>query len=167
MIGLKSCHKVIQMDSDRASHQHVLRALSDLAINTKQVGLLESLEPEEVIFKIAREVKLSIDCFIVVDHDFVDFITKERRRSATLVFEVEELVRDLPDASLGPLVQSLDCDAIGQLGVVRVHNCHVGACFCRQIRNFLGRHAYINRLKDKKLVKLSSDWHRSSQCGRL
>ena len=75
MIGLKSSLKVIQMDSNRASHQHVLRALSDLAINTKQVSLLESLEPEEVIFKIAREVKLSIDSFIVVDHDFVDFIT--------------------------------------------------------------------------------------------
>ena len=91
------------------------------------------------------EVTLVVNHFIdslkVLLDDLVDLIREKRRRSIALVFEIVQLVGCGKDAAFCVIVKSLDCDPIGELGVVRVHDSHVSASFGGQICNLLRRHS--------------------------
>ena len=137
VVGLEGCIEVIKVDANGASHEHVLGSLCDLPIALKQVGLLKSLEAKEVVIEIAREVKHLVNALVVrLDH-VVDVIGQERGCPTAPISVVVKLVGCLEHACFRALVKGLDCDAIGQFRVVRVHNGHVGACFCRQISDLL------------------------------
>ena len=142
VVSLEGRFKIVLVDANRAPHQHVLRSLSDFAINSQQVRLLERLEAEEIIVEVAREIKLGIDALIVLLHDLIHSVGKKRRRPANLVDKSEQLLAHLFDARIGPIVQGLDGHAVSQLGIIRMHDRHIGTCLSSQIRDFLGRHAY-------------------------
>lgn len=137
VVGLEGSFQVGDVDADRASHQHVLGSLGNLAIHLEQVGLLERLEPEEVVLKVARKVYLSVDSLVVVSDDVVDFRREQRCIAPLSILIVVQLVGNVKYARLRSGVELADSHAVGELGVVRVDDGHVGASLCRQIRNLL------------------------------
>ena len=85
VVSLKSRLKIILMDANRAPHEHMLGALCDLAIHSKQVGFLESLKAEEIVLKVARVVKLRVDTLVMLLHDVEHFLAEEGRGPAYFI----------------------------------------------------------------------------------
>ncbi len=78
-ICLKSIFKILLVNSERNSHQHVLRALNHLLVDSHQVRLaLKRLEPEKVIIEISREVDLLLDFLFILRNYFENFVREER-----------------------------------------------------------------------------------------
>ena len=142
IVSLEGGVEVVEMDADRTSHQQVLGPLDDLIIHTQEVGLLKRLKAKEVVIEVSRVVNHFVDFLVILLDDIVDVIGEEGSRSVTPVFVVEENVSRLQHAVLGALVKGCDRNAVGQLRVVRVHNGHVGASFCRQICDLLSCDSY-------------------------
>ena len=141
VIGLKGSFKVLMVDADRASHEHVLGSLSDLIIDSQKVGLLEGLEAEEVVVEITAVIDLCVDALVILSDNAIYVIREEGCWPANLVFEAVELLSHGFDAGACLVVEGLDSDSVGEFGVVWVDDGHVSACLCRQICDFLRGHA--------------------------
>ena len=141
VVRLEGSLQVRHVDADRAPHEHVLRSLHNLAIHLQEIGSLQRLEAEKVILEVTGVVNHFIYALIVVLNDLQDVIGQERRWSAALVLAVVQLLGRGKNAAIGLIMQSLDGNSVGELGVVRVHNGHVGASFGGQIRNLFCRHS--------------------------
>ena len=72
VVCLESWIQIIEMNTDGASHEHVLWSLSDLSIYFEQIGALQSLETEEVIVEISLVVNDFIDLVSIFDYAFVN-----------------------------------------------------------------------------------------------
>ena len=107
VVGLEGCVQVVQVDANRAAHEHVLGTLGDLAMNTEQVGSFKSLKTEEIVIKVAGVVDDFVDSLFVVLYDFVCLLRKEWRWPACLVSEVVKLVCHVKDTCMRAVVQSL------------------------------------------------------------
>ena len=129
------------MNTNGASHEHVLRPLGNLPIYLQQVRSLQSFEAEEVIFEVAGVVDNFIYALKVVFDDSVDIFGEKWSWSALLVMIVEQRVGNSQYAAVGTIVQRLYCDSIGEFSIVRVDDGHVGAGFCGQVCDFLSRHS--------------------------
>ena len=119
----------------------MLRSLHNLAIHLQEIGSLQRLEAEKVILEVTGVVNHFIYALIVVLNDLQDVIGQERRWSAALVLAVVQLLGRGKNAAIGLIMQSLDGNSVGELGVVRVHDSHVSASFGGQICNLLRRHS--------------------------
>jgi hypothetical protein len=53
IICCKGRLKIVQMDAERASHQHVLWSLYNLSIDLEQIASFQRFEAKEVIVKIS------------------------------------------------------------------------------------------------------------------
>ena len=140
VVGLKSSLQIIEMNANRAPHEHVLGPLGHLTVDFEQVGPLKRLKAEEVVLKISRIVNHFINALIVVLDDPVDLVGEKRCRPVALILKVVKLVGNLANATSRPIMKCLHCHSIGQFGVVRVHNGHVGARLRSQIRDLTRCH---------------------------
>mmetsp|Transcript_81222 Transcript_81222/g.238643 ORF Transcript_81222/g.238643 Transcript_81222/m.238643 type:complete len:210 (-) Transcript_81222:161-790(-) len=85
IIGLNGSLDIAGVDAARHAHQHMLRALYDLAMYTQEVGLFQGLIPKIIIIKITSVVNCSVDRIRVFLDKAVNFIRNQRRRAALLV----------------------------------------------------------------------------------
>ena len=135
VVGLKGALKVIDVNTDRAAHQQVLRSLSNLSIDAQQVRLLKCLIAEEVVGVVPRVVDHLVDSLIVLFDDLIDFVRQKRCCATGLIFLCVQQISYLQNAVMGTLVQTLDRDCICKFCVFRVHDGHVGACLSCEIRD--------------------------------
>ena len=68
IICFKGGFKIIQMDSEGTSHEHVLWSLNNFSLGLEKVTPLESLEAKEVVVEVSGVVQLSVDLFSVLLH---------------------------------------------------------------------------------------------------
>lgn len=140
VVGLKSRLKVVNVNTDGTAHEHVLGALNNLVVALEQVGSLEGLEAEEVVVEVTVVIDHGVDAFMVFRDDVVDILGEEGSFSSLTVSVVVEQIGSLEHARAGTVVEGLDSDVVRQLGVVWVHDGHVGARFGAQVRDLLSRH---------------------------
>ena len=89
------------MDTDRATHKHVLWSLSNLVpVCLKEVSTLQSLEPEEVVIVITCVVNFGIDCISIIHYVLESTFTQEGSWSACLVNETVQLLCHVTDVSV-------------------------------------------------------------------
>jgi hypothetical protein len=68
IICFKGGFKIVQMDSQGASHEHVLWSLNNFAFGLEKVTPLESLEAKEVVVEVSGVVQLGVDLLSVLLH---------------------------------------------------------------------------------------------------
>ena len=129
------------MNSDGASHKHVLGSFNDFSTNLEQVCAFQGFESKEIVVKVSGVVNLSIDFVGMLQDSFVSIISEQRSWSPSLVLIVVKLFGDLSDVSVSGVVQILDYDAIGEDRVVWMHNRQICSCLCRQLIDFVGAHS--------------------------
>ena len=129
LVRLERGLDVGQVDADRDAHDHVLRALDDLAVEPAEVALLERLEAEVLVVEVAVVDDRRVDALLVLLHDRVKVLGHERRRRLGLRVDVvvhqldvvrEELVR--------VLVQVRDRDPRREPREIGVLRRHVRGC---------------------------------------
>ena len=130
--------EVALVDADRHAHQHLLRALGDLAVHPQQVRLLEGLEAEVVVLEVALVLERAVEALLVRHDDLVHLVRDERRRLPRLrVFVRVEPVHHARERGVGVLLQVGRRDARREPRVVGVLR--------RQVRRRLGRQVVERR----------------------
>mmetsp|Transcript_58906 Transcript_58906/g.162848 ORF Transcript_58906/g.162848 Transcript_58906/m.162848 type:complete len:327 (-) Transcript_58906:3-983(-) len=125
-VGLDGRVHILLVDANGNTHEHVLRALRDLAIDLEEVRALKSFEAEVIKLEVAVVDDGRVEALLVL-HDYVEHILRdERRRLAGLRVDVGAQALDvLRERLLGLLVQVRDRDARGKDREVRVLGGHV------------------------------------------
>ena len=77
IVRIHSSINIFLVNAHRNAHEHVLRALDQLAIDAQQVGPLQSLESEVVVVKITIVDDLRIKTLSVARNDVVDVVGDE------------------------------------------------------------------------------------------
>mmetsp|Transcript_43278 Transcript_43278/g.109704 ORF Transcript_43278/g.109704 Transcript_43278/m.109704 type:complete len:430 (-) Transcript_43278:280-1569(-) len=90
VVGLEGCGQISRVNAAGDTHDHVLRALDDLTMDSEKVGLLQGLEAEVVVIEIPGIVHGGIKCGAIVADKLPDFLRNERRISALLVGVLEQ-----------------------------------------------------------------------------
>ena len=117
----------------------MLRTLHDLALAFEKVGALESFKAEEIVLEVAGIVDDLIDSLVVgLDH-LISVFGQERCVTALLVLVRVKLICYSEHAVVSGVVESLDSDSVGELGVVRMHNGHVGTSLSYKSSDFSRR----------------------------
>ena len=143
VVRLKGGIEIVEVNPDRAAHEHVLGSLYDIAVALEKIGALESFEAEEVVVEIATVVNDGVNFVYVVSDHVVDLFGEKRSVSALLVLISIQQGGCFEHARGGTVAESLHSNSIGKHRVVRVNNCHVGASFGGQICDFSGCDTYI------------------------
>mmetsp|Transcript_74060 Transcript_74060/g.195202 ORF Transcript_74060/g.195202 Transcript_74060/m.195202 type:complete len:246 (+) Transcript_74060:1-738(+) len=131
VVGLDGSGHVAEVDAASHAHQHVLRALDDLAFGAQQVRLLECLEAEVVVLVVAGVLQRGIDCGSILLDEVPNLIGEHACRPALLIAMVVKCAARLRKRVRGHLVQVGHGDARRERGEVRVLLRHVGARLCR------------------------------------
>jgi hypothetical protein len=109
------------MDPDRNTHQHVLRAFRNGAINLQEIRPLQSLEPKVVVAKVTVIDDGRVQ-HVLVSHDtIVRLFTDHWRGLARLWVDVGvQISRDLGKHLFRLLVEVGDCNPGGEEGIIRM-----------------------------------------------
>lgn len=113
VIRLKGCIKIVEVDTDRTAHEHVLRSLDNVAVALEKVGTLESFEAEEVVIEVTTVVKYGINSVNVVSDHVKDVFSEKRSVSALFVFVVVQHRGCCEHARRGAVVKGLHRNSIG------------------------------------------------------
>ena len=95
VVGFKGSLEIIQVDAERAPHEHVLRPLHNLAINLQQIASLQCLKPKEIIVEISRICNLSIYFVSIGSHYSQQLWVNKTCISSLLVCHCVELLDHL------------------------------------------------------------------------
>ena len=83
------------MDSEGASHEHVLWSLDDLALGLEEIAPLEGLEAEEVVVEVSRVIQLGIDLVSVLLYHSLELGVDHACISALLVYHLIQFLDHL------------------------------------------------------------------------
>lgn len=136
VVSLDGLLNVGAVDTDSDSHDHVLWAFHDLAVHSKKVRSLESLETEVVVGKVPIVDDGRIENVLVVHDDLVDIVGNHGRVLAGLgVDPFVQIVHDGREGLLGLLVQVGDGDSGSEDSVVWVFGGEVrGGLGCQVVQ---------------------------------
>lgn len=149
VVGLDDLVDVVSVNAAGHAHEHELRALGDLSVHLEKVGLLERLEAEEVVLKVACVHDGLVEALLVLLHNVVEFLRDERRVRACLGVSVAvEHLDELGEGRDGALVEVGDGDARGQDGVVGVLRGHGGGDLRGELIELRGGDAGVDALDD-------------------
>mmetsp|Transcript_49580 Transcript_49580/g.137713 ORF Transcript_49580/g.137713 Transcript_49580/m.137713 type:complete len:323 (-) Transcript_49580:26-994(-) len=146
VVGLHCRLQVSCMDADRNPHQHVLRPLHDLPMDSQQVRLLQGLEAEVVVVEIPLVVQRRVDGLGVARDELPDILGDQRRCPALLVVVVAQDAASLHETVRCGLVQVRNSDARGQDREVRMLLRHVRASLRGQDVDLRSRDARVQAL---------------------
>mmetsp|Transcript_19727 Transcript_19727/g.38612 ORF Transcript_19727/g.38612 Transcript_19727/m.38612 type:complete len:405 (-) Transcript_19727:253-1467(-) len=136
LVCLNGTVDVILVDANGHTHEHVLRALSDLTVKAQKVGPFEGLEAEKVVLEVAVVVDGSVDAVLVSHDNVVDVFSNERGIFAIAgVDVVAELGDCLGERFASALVEVAHSNACSEDAEVRVLRCGVsGGLGCELIK---------------------------------
>lgn len=78
VVGLDDLLEVGTVNTDRDTHDHVLRSLDNLAVDSKQIRSLEGLEPEIVVGEISIVDDGRIEHLFVLHDNLVNVLRDHR-----------------------------------------------------------------------------------------
>ena len=110
------------MYSQRYSHEHVLWALDNFAVNFEEVGSFKGLKAKEVKIKVPCEVNCLVKLLIVVEDNFVDLLVEEWSLPITFVLAMVEQISNILDGIIGLLSEIVDCDPGSQNAIMGMDN---------------------------------------------
>mmetsp|Transcript_10712 Transcript_10712/g.19040 ORF Transcript_10712/g.19040 Transcript_10712/m.19040 type:complete len:220 (-) Transcript_10712:30-689(-) len=148
IVRLQCSFQVPCMDATGRPHDHVLRALHNLAMHPQQIGLLKCLEAEVVIPKVTIEVHGSIQCLCIRLDEFPNLVRDQCSRPSLLVHVGVQVSAGLHERVGGALVQVRNGNSGSQGGEIRMALGHVGACLSRQGINLCCGDAVVETLND-------------------
>ena len=105
VIGLKGRIKIRFVDTERHSHEHVLRALNSFLAVFQKIGALESPQTEIVVVVVASVVNTCLYQIDVFLDDFEDIVGEHGCGTPNLVLELLESLGDLKEIRRSHLVQ--------------------------------------------------------------
>mmetsp|Transcript_15211 Transcript_15211/g.45879 ORF Transcript_15211/g.45879 Transcript_15211/m.45879 type:complete len:232 (-) Transcript_15211:49-744(-) len=162
VVRLDRALQVALVDADGHPHQHVLRSLHHLPVDTQQVRPLQGLEAKVVVVEITVVNNLAVQPGCILAYDFVNVLRDQRRR--LLILRVHVVVHELHRLAEGlqrALVQVGYCDASRQECIVRVCRSHGGGGLRSELIQLRGGDAFVDSHRH-----LLSDQHRVAELGR-
>jgi len=130
IICFKSCIKIIQMDSERDPHQHVLWSLDNSTISFEQVASFESLEPKIIVVEIPLIVQFFIDFLLILLDNTHQFWMDHACISILFVQYLIKFLNNYEIIIFSLLVQIAYLNPSSQSGVIWMDQIHVSACLC-------------------------------------
>ena len=96
------------MDTNTDPHKHMLRSLNNLFSILKQVCPLQGTKAEIIVIVVTSVDQARLNLLDVLLNDLVNIISEHGGRSANLVGEVFEALRDFEEVGCGLLVEVRD-----------------------------------------------------------
>ena len=90
IISFKRSLKIMFVDTETNSHQHVLGALNNLTVRSKEVSLFERLKSKIIIIKVTGINKFRLYQLSVVPNNFIHILSQHGCCPTNLVLVVSQ-----------------------------------------------------------------------------
>ena len=125
LIGLQGTLKIVFVNTNTHTHEHLLRTLNNLSVHAEQVRTFKCFEPKVVVGEIAIVNQLRIQIFRIRLNDFVHIISNQWCFFARFWIDVFVQIRNsLREALFGTLVQVAHGNSCCKIRVVRMFDGH-------------------------------------------
>ena len=138
---------VLAVDADGDTHDHVLGALGNLAVDLEEVGFLQGLEAKVIVLEVAVMDDGGVEAVLVGHDDLVVPIRNERSLLSSLgVHVVVENFNVVREPLMGHLVQVGHRNTSGENREVRVLGGIVGSSLGGKLIKLSSCHTRVNAL---------------------
>ena len=147
VVGVEGFLDVGVVNTDRHTHQHVLRAFSHFTVELEQVGALQGLESEVIVVVVSTVVDVVVEHIGVGHDDLVHLFGDERSVLVGLGVNVLTKVGDdIGEGVLGGAVEVVHADTGSKATVVRVMRSQGGGRFSSELVELSGGDTIVEAL---------------------
>jgi hypothetical protein len=145
VVGLDHGVDVVQVYSERDSHDHLLRPFDRGSMDLEQVGFLEGFEAKVIVVQVPRVVNGSVKALLVLLDNFVNIVGDEAGiLSVVADISVKQLDR-IGEVLLGSLVEAGHDDARSELAAVGMQHVEIRCSLREQVVELGAADSYNKR----------------------